>query len=135
MALFEWKEEYAVGVAEIDRQHKELVRLVNEMHEAMAQGQGKVVLGDVLGKLIDYTRKHFAMEEGLMQKHGYPDFPDHKDKHDKMTAKVLALQSDFKAGKFQLTFEVSQFLKDWLNKHILGTDKKYSPFFLEKGVR
>lgn len=134
MALFEWKDEYSVGVAMIDEQHKVLVGLINEMHEAMAKGKGKESLGEVLARLVTYTKKHFAEEEALLKQHDYPDFPGHKEKHDKMTAKVLALQSDFNAGTFQLTFEVSKFLKDWLSKHILGTDMKYGPFFKGKGV-
>lgn len=135
MALFTWKDEYSVNIREIDDQHKQLVNMVNELHEAMMQQRAKDVLGSILNKLVSYCASHFATEERLMQTHGYPDFTDHKAKHDKMTAKVLALQSDLKAGKMNLTIEVSQFLKDWLDKHILGTDKKYSAHLNAKGVK
>ena len=29
--------------------------------------------------------------------------------------------------------QITNFLKDWLNKHILGTDQKYAPFLKTKG--
>lgn len=135
MALFVWKDEYSVNVQQIDDQHKQLVAMVNELHEAMMQQRAKDVLGGLLNKLVSYCANHFAVEEGLMQTAGYPDFSSHKAKHDKMTAKVLALQSDLKAGKLNLTIEVSQFLKDWLDKHILGTDKKYSAHLNAKGIK
>ena len=51
-----------------------------------------------------------------------------------MTAKVVALQNDYDAGKASLTIEVSKFLNDWLNKHIKETDKKYSEYMNSKGV-
>ncbi|MFH7320684.1 bacteriohemerythrin [Desulfurivibrio sp. D14AmB] len=135
MALFSWKEEYSVNIKEIDDQHKELVAMINELHEAMMQQRAKDVLGKILNKLVAYCAGHFATEERLMQANGYPDYAAHKVKHDKMTAKVLALQSDLKANKLNLTVEVSQFLRDWLDKHILGTDKKYSAHLNAKGVK
>lgn len=135
MAVFTWKEEYSVNIREIDDQHKVLVGMVNELHEAMAKGKGKEVLGKILARLIDYTAKHFAVEEKMMLQHEYPEYQDHKAKHDKMAGKVLALQKEYQQGKLQLSIEVSTFLQDWLNKHILGTDKKYSPFLNAKGVQ
>jgi hemerythrin len=134
MSLIAWKDEYSVKIKEIDEQHKVLVGMVNEMHDAMSKGQGKDVLGPILDGLIEYTKKHFATEERLMQRYQFPEYNEHKAKHTKMAEKVLALQADYHKGSFQLTYEVSKFLKDWLNKHILGTDMKYSVFFNSKGV-
>ena len=134
MGIFDWKEEYSVKIKEIDNQHKILVEMVNEMHDAMTQGKGKEVLGPILEELIQYTKTHFANEERLMEKYDYPDFAPHRNKHKKMTAKVLSLQEDYQQGKFQLSFEVSKFLQDWLTKHILGTDMKYSDFLISRGA-
>lgn len=134
MSVFAWKEKYSVNIKTIDDQHKKLVNMVNEMHEAMRQGKGKDVLGPILDGLIGYTKSHFATEERLLEQNGYSDFEAHKEKHTKMTGKVLSLQKDYHNGKCQLSFDVSKFLQDWLNKHILGTDKKYSEFLNSKGV-
>lgn len=135
MPLLSWKNEYSVNIREIDEQHKKLVEMINELHDAMVAQKAKEVLGGVLTKLINYTASHFANEERLMKTHGYPEFAEHKEKHEKMTAKVLALQKDWQAGKINLSLDVSSFLSDWLNKHILGTDKKYSAFLGGKGVQ
>ena len=51
-----------------------------------------------------------------------------------MVGKVLALQKDVDSGKLTVSSEVMKFLQDWLNKHIKGTDMKYSPFLNEKGI-
>jgi len=40
MALFDWNDQLSVGVAEIDKQHQELVKLINDLHEAMREGAG-----------------------------------------------------------------------------------------------
>jgi hypothetical protein len=39
-----WRAEYSVGFAEIDSQHKLLVKLINNLQEAMYEGRGKDAL-------------------------------------------------------------------------------------------
>lgn len=134
MALMTWKEEYSVKISQIDQQHKKLVQLINQLNEAMSQGKAKEVLGKILNDLIAYCASHFKLEEELMQAQGYPDFTEHKEKHDKMTAKVLSLKKEVDAGKKMISLEVMKFLEQWLDKHILGTDKKYGPFLNAKGI-
>lgn len=135
MPIMSWTETYSTGIKEIDQQHKKLIELINALHDAMAKGQAKAVLGKILGELINYCASHFAMEEKLFDKYGYPDAADHKDKHQKMTSKVLALQMQYEQGKAMMTLEVMDFLQQWLDKHILGTDMKYAPFLKSKGMQ
>jgi hemerythrin len=135
MAFMEWSNRYGTGVMQIDQEHKRLVALINELYDAMSKGQGDAVLGKVLNGLAAYCKTHFANEERLMQQHGYPAFTEHKGIHDRLTAKVGGMLQDFKDGKALSTVQTVNFLKDWLNKHILETDRKYAPFFQEKGLK
>jgi hemerythrin len=134
MAFFDWKPEYSVNIREIDQQHQKLVAMLNELHEAMAKGEGREALGPVLKELADYTRTHFANEERLLKRHGYPDYEVHKKKHEKMAAAVLQNVAKFDANESTNLIEVFQFLKDWLKKHIMHTDMAYSGFLNGKGV-
>lgn len=134
MALFTWSDNYSVGVKEIDQQHQKIMDMINELNDAMLEKKGRDCVGGVLNKLINYTASHFALEEKLMSQHGYPEYEEHKAKHDKMVGKVLALQKDVAAKKLSVSSDVMSFLQDWLNKHIMGTDKKYGPFLNGKGV-
>ena len=132
--LFPWSDTYNVKIGIVDIQHKKLVSIINELHQAMVGGHGKEKLGSILANLIDYTKMHFATEEKLMESRGYPDYPDHKGEHDRLTGKVVEFQRKFQANEVGLTIEVMDFLKDWLSKHIMGSDKRYGPFLNAKGV-
>ena len=132
--LFHWDDSFRVNIGVIDMQHQKLVSMVNELHQAMVQGSGKDKLGDTLSKLINYTRDHFATEERIMHSHAYPDFLAHKSEHEHLTATVLDFQRRFLSNEVGLTIGVMDFLKDWLRNHILGSDKRYSPFLNAKGV-
>ena len=134
MALFAWSEKYSVNIREIDDQHKKLIGMVGQLHEAMRQGKGKQALDILLRDLIQYTRSHFSTEERLMKTNGYPDYEIHKAKHDAMTNKVAGIYRDYQDGKATITFEVMQFLEQWVDKHIMGTDKQYAPFLQSKGL-
>ncbi|MGB6945719.1 MAG: bacteriohemerythrin [Bryobacteraceae bacterium] len=130
-----WNDTWLVGVQEVDAQHKHLVSLLNQLHEAMSQGHGKDVLGPILDSLVRYTQVHFAAEERMMQQSNYPDIVNHKREHEALTQKVLDFQKNFTDGRIAMGIEVMQFLSTWLQGHIRGTDKKYVPFMHASGIR
>lgn len=134
MAFFPWRDEYSVGVKCLDEQHRSLVGILNRLYEAMQAGEGREALGEVLSSLVDYTKNHFATEESLMRRHGFPEYRHHKAKHEKMTQHVLTLAAKYESGEISNPIQITNFLKDWLGKHILKTDKLYQPFLNDKGV-
>jgi len=135
MAFLNWSSELSVGIPKIDQQHQKLVGFLNELYDAMQAGKGRDVLGKVLSDLLLYTKTHFASEEQAMSAHGYPGYEDHKARHDKMTKKVKELNEQFRQGTLGSPIQITNFLKDWLGKHIMETDKKYGPFLTAKGVK
>jgi hemerythrin len=128
MALFDWSETLSVRVEAIDSQHKRLIGLINELHDAMTKGEGRKALGPVLEGLLEYMRTHFRTEEKPMLARGYPSYADHKRKHDDLTATVVKLRNDFLGGETVITMEVMKLLKDWLTEHIKSTDKLLGAF-------
>ena len=134
MAYFEWKEEYSVGIEKLDGQHKEIVTHLNSLYQALKEGKGKEALDSILNGLVQYTKKHFTTEESLLKLYKYPGYDEHKQKHQKMTEHVIKLKQQFDSGDISSPIQITNFLKDWLSKHIVGTDKAYGPFLNEKGV-
>lgn len=135
MAFMEWTEALSLDIKSIDTQHRKLVDLINELDTAISEGHGNEVLGKVLGGLLDYTKEHFAYEEQLLEKCDYPSFPSHKAEHDSLTEKVEFLGHIFEKGQSMNTEQIMQFLKIWLQEHILDIDKRYVPFVKEKGIQ
>lgn len=134
MALIMWDEKLKTNVKECDEQHKKLIALVNELHDGMKAGKGKDVIGKVLNELLNYTNYHFKTEEAYMQKYNFPEFLNHKREHEDLIRQAKELKERFDRGEVAITVNVMNFLKEWLQSHILGTDKKYGPFLNDKGV-
>jgi hemerythrin len=132
--MFEWSDTYSVGIVSIDGQHQNLFAIARELHAAMTAGEGKASLARILDRLVQYTVVHFANEERLMRLHDYPDAAAHKAQHDALTKQVVKFQEDFNSGRVALTVQLLQFLKDWLQTHIHGSDLKYAPYMQQRAV-
>ncbi|MCW7754305.1 bacteriohemerythrin [Desulfobotulus sp. H1] len=130
--LMPWTPRLATSIQSIDAQHRELVRLINQLHKAMRLQKGAAELGSILKQLADYTVSHFAYEEELFARYGYPESRSHGKVHNNLVARVAGIQRDFESGKATVTMDLMDFLKDWLHTHILQTDMAYVPFLKGK---
>ncbi|QLC50877.1 hemerythrin family protein [Methanolobus zinderi] len=134
MALVTWSDKYSMNIKEIDEQHKNLVRMINELHDAMLNAKSKEVALGIINEMAEYTQYHFSTEEKYMVQYKYPEYAAHKKEHDKFIQQVGDFKKDYESGKAGLSFDLLNFLKNWLVNHIQESDKKYSPFFNEKGL-
>ena len=92
-------------------------------------------MGRILNELVQYTKVHFAREEKFFAQTGYPAPAAHKQEHDALTRQVLDVQQKYVAGaSATLSIDVMRFLKNWLIKHIQGSDQKYRPHLNAKGI-
>jgi methyl-accepting chemotaxis protein len=122
-ATLDWGPAWLTGHAVIDADHKMLVQYVNDLSHAMHAGDGRTVVADILGKLVQYTRDHFAREAIIWRDGGLASLPKHLETHADLVAKVEAFQRDFIAGKATLTADLMSFLREWLINHVFKTDK------------
>lgn len=131
---FRWTEAYRVNVAELDRQHQDLFDAINELDLALSTGEGDVVIASLLEKLMKYAEDHFAAEEALMEKHGFPGLSTHRAQHKVFRHKIAIFLASHKAHKASVPVSLLLFLREWLKDHLLKTDKQYSAFFNARGV-
>lgn len=122
-----WKDEYSIGIAEIDEQHEKLFEIVNRTAELLenkfiVDKYDKIV--EIIEELKAYTNYHFTAEEDYMLKIDYSKFfsqkVTHKEFLDKMDSIDLT-QLDNDQNKY--LYDILQFVCDWLVEHILKEDK------------
>jgi hemerythrin len=134
MALIDWSDEHNVNVREIDDQHRQLVALVNHLHEAMKLRGGRDTIGRRLRDLILHTRIHFSTEERLMSENSYPDYLRHKAEHDELLRRVVDLDRQVREGDLLMSFAVALDLRAWAIGHITFSDKPLGVFLNGQGV-
>jgi hemerythrin-like metal-binding protein len=135
MEIISWNEKFSVKIKSIDDQHKKLFELINNFYNGFDQNSVKERTIELLTGLKNYTLFHFNTEEKYMKNFKFPGFENHKVEHDKFISTIMDYEKRHKEGKLLLTIEITSFIKDWITNHINHTDKEYTLFLIEKGVK
>jgi len=133
--FYEWNDDLSVGVPSIDRQHKVLIALINDLHIAIDSGKGQSQAKYILKKLINYAKAHFIYEEGLFTQHNYVATDEHLASHRNIEVKLSELEEKAKDPDYNLSEELMDFLKSWLNNHILKEDMGYSELLSKHNIK
>jgi hemerythrin len=130
-----WTEDFSVGVGEIDRQHKELFARINDLDSALRQGKAKEEVLRLIDFLDEYAVSHFAMEEGYMSAHDYPNYPQHKTEHSRFKAEFADIKRRFATGGRSQADTIglcNNLLITWFCNHIRTVDMSLGSFLKAK---
>ena len=130
-SLFKWKNDFSVGIKELDDQHRNFFEILNRLGEAAGGNKGMEIVGPVLQELKEYSRHHFTEEENWLRVIGFPGLQHQKKQHEFFISQVTDLQDKFSKGDGNIPISTLEFLRDWLLTHILENDKKYGTYMNE----
>lgn len=128
-----WSPDYALGIKDIDDQHKVFVNLINRLSNELRGEISQDHTAAIINELDAYARFHFISEENIMCRAGYPKLDEHKSLHlsliDKLGSKegLLSLQPT----KERID-EIIEFLAGWFLNHTMNEDKLFADFIREK---
>lgn len=134
MKFIEWNEDFSVGVREIDDQHKKLFEMLNTFYDSIKDNR-KSAFEELLDELEKYSVYHLETEEKYMKQFKYEDTDQHIKEHKMFIEKVRVVQQKVKTGHLVVTFEITNFLRDWIADHELEIDKKFSDCLISNGLR
>jgi hemerythrin len=124
MDYFQWTDDLSVNNPIIDRDHLELISLVNELHSAAELGKDRIALSNILDSLFSYTQEHFQREEILMEAISYEDITPHFAQHRNLIDRVVTLRSALAEERSYVALETAELLRFWLTSHIKLSDRK-----------
>lgn len=138
MSCIEWSEKLSLGIDSIDRQHKVLIKCINDLDEAMSKDESfkTHLVSSVITKLVNYTKVHFKYEEIILFQHiSFPEADDHKVAHELLFKGVEAFMKRLQTENIDTIHpELMEFLNKWLTNHILKEDMKYAIYIRENGI-
>lgn len=127
MSLITWTaDQFGTNVGFADEEHKVLFDKLNKLYDLATGGAARPAVGLQLDDLIAYVVEHFAHEEKEMQAKGFNGYDAHKAEHVALIGICADLQKKFHAGEAEVTEEVGQLVKGWLDSHIPTFDKAYA---------
>jgi len=122
MTLLRWKDEYSVGIEAVDHEHRELIDLINVLHERLYAADAKVTVPDFFGDLLKGISAHFALEESFMREQGYPRLVPHKDDHERLLDELREIMDAFEQSEEIDVLELSRRLESWFSLHFRTHD-------------
>jgi hemerythrin len=126
---FDWRDEYSVGVEELDAHHRGLFAAIDELARRLeAGGEGAL---EALSELRGRAARHYEIEELSMASWSYPDAGAHAEAHRKLLAEIEGFKGRLEAagpGDQDDMDEIIAFMKDCLLRHTLLVDRLYMPF-------
>ncbi len=131
MSEFDWKESYSVGVEEIDRQHKDFLKLINRLNILHGKGDPPVLISRYLQELGAYAAYHFVSEENIMYLLKYPDLSRQEAEHRKLLVAFSQKVKAYQAGSKGVD-SLIQSLMDWFLSHTSLEDRKIGDHLNQK---
>jgi len=124
MSLLAWHDDYALGIAAIDHEHRELIELINALYAAVEVGASRDELGGFFAELHAVVAAHFALEERVMREQGYDELTAHKTDHERLLDEILMLDEEVAASGVRDDKRLAARLDDWFSAHFRSADAR-----------
>ena len=124
MPLIEWKNHYSVGVDAVDHEHRELIELINQLHESLLAGTQELTVTAFLGEIFRAISAHFALEERFMSEHRYDQFAEHKQAHEQLLEEIRDIMDGYDADPEGASNQLSDRLDSWFTLHFKTHDAR-----------
>jgi len=131
MTLVDWDESYSVGNGEIDDDHRRIITLLNEIHQAYETGQPAAEIAGLFDRLIEATVAHCRREESILTARDYVWLDAQRADHRLLIESLGTMRRSVeKPGTGErAAAEVGDFLLNWFMSHILEEDMQFRTIF------
>ncbi|MBA7560720.1 Bacteriohemerythrin [subsurface metagenome] len=127
----EWKEDYKIGITEVDEQHMSMVKIINDLHAGLSlntKTDRTEAFNIAVKEAIEYVKIHFNTEELFMIHYKYPGLKEQQKMHKDFVIELISSVKSYEDNNSHAPVNLLIFLKYWLLKHIAVEDKKIGQF-------
>ncbi len=128
----EWKDEFQIGIENIDAAHKLLFDKTNEFITASITGDNRL-LREIFSELASHHMESISKEEDLMRRYSYPFLESHLHEHKRFIENYIALKEELYAENGDLpfiSFRTQLLMFDWFTGHIAKSDRHAGRYLL-----
>jgi hemerythrin len=122
MVLLQWKDEYATGIDEVDEEHKDLIDVINRLHELLLADDARMTVPAFFARLLDGVSAHFALEERIMGESRYADLSAHREDHERLLEEIRDVMEAFGHAEEVDSVDLAMRLEPWFRHHFATHD-------------
>ena len=132
--LIDWQDKWLTGEERIDTDHHDMVLTINNIHEAVEQGESKADILTILKALVKLTYEHFSYEECLMMITDYPRSDAHMDEHQNLHSIANILVYNIEVSNKEVVLDTIDFFEDWFIDHVENMDAELGRFLKDRQI-
>lgn len=130
--LIEWRDEFRIGLPEVDEEHRSLIDSINRLHRELVVGAALVRVTGAIGDIHAAIASHFALEEKEMTALRYDGYLAHKSDHERLLDEILDILDDVVAtGRYDPQV-LSARLTAWFVEHFRTYDAWLHRWLVER---
>ncbi len=128
MTLIEWRDEFKIGIEEVDFEHQELIELINELYSETKEADSSMSVIYFLGEIYAKISAHFALEEKIMSDMQYDQYEDHKEDHERLLDDIRDIMDEFADAPTLDEEKFADRLNNWFVNHFSTKDARMHKF-------
>ncbi len=122
MVLLQWKDEYATGIDEVDEEHRDLIDVINRLHELLLAEDARMTVPAFFARLLEGVSAHFALEERIMGESRYAELAAHREDHERLLEEIRDLMEAFGHAEEVDSVDLAMRLEPWFRHHFATHD-------------
>ena len=128
-----WSDTFlAVGEPEMDGEHQQFIRLLNELNKAIETDDRKTI-EQLLNSVLSDATCHFHHEQQLLEKWNYPKAKAHAKRHAELTEQCSRAMKEMREADNDRLWPLrGRQIKQWLFEHLAHDDAEYADFLRER---
>ncbi len=124
MSVLQWRDEFSLGIEEVDHEHRELIELIRDLQQKMQGGADPDRILEALGEIYAQIAAHFALEEKAMRVMNYPAYADHKEDHETLLDDLRDIMDEVEDDGLLDEAQLTDDLDRWFSDHFKTHDAK-----------
>ena len=128
MNLVEWRDEFKIGIEEVDFEHQELIELINELYAEAKKEDSSMTVMDYLEEIFAKISAHFALEEKVMRDLRYDEYEEHKEDHELLLDIIRDIMDEYMDTPTLDEEQFSERLNKWFTQHFSTKDARMHKF-------
>lgn len=124
MSRITWRDEFAIGLADVDHEHREMIAMIDALLDSIGPGTGAARIVAALGEIHARIAAHFALEEREMRRLKYIAIGEHKSDHERLLDDILDIMSDVELKRGYEPAVLEQRLVRWFSEHFRKQDAR-----------
>jgi hemerythrin len=124
VSLIAWREEFTIGLPDVDHEHRELIAMINALHESLGPAAEVERIVAALGEIQARIAAHFALEEREMRRLDYISVTEHKDDHERLLDDIMEITDAVESPADYDPEAFGQRLSRWFTDHFRTHDAR-----------